>query len=336
LAFFSFPAWAQSPAATPAPEPAATPPATATAAAAPSAPVERMGRELNGHLFLPSHIVEDPFSYTAFGTFFGLGAGNALGPEINRDPPPFVLGDKWYGFTGLGLGMLLNVRILEYLSVRAGVITTAYLGTGNGAALTIGTSARLTGEVGVKGSIQLGDNVRLAATVDATYGPVYSLLLLNGLVDVLNQCRTDPAQCRIDPSTAFQTEDTVTWIAGVNGAWAPTPYLGFLGNAQFIAPTKTGKASVAQNGFTFAASAEFDFLPLVRWLPIGVNTAYQLTTGVGGNKVPTAQEAGFGLWYTGRKDMAVGLEIDWKWATLTTEQVSQATLAWLNLRYYWN
>ncbi|HET8725499.1 MAG TPA: hypothetical protein VFM53_14975, partial [Anaeromyxobacteraceae bacterium] len=46
LAFFSFPAWAQSPAATPAPEPAATPPATATAAAAPSAPVERMGREL--------------------------------------------------------------------------------------------------------------------------------------------------------------------------------------------------------------------------------------------------------------------------------------------------
>ena len=39
---------------------------------------EKMGREMNGHMFLPSHILSDPFSYTAFGTFFGLGGGNAL------------------------------------------------------------------------------------------------------------------------------------------------------------------------------------------------------------------------------------------------------------------
>jgi hypothetical protein len=34
--------------------------------------------------------------------------------------------------------------------------------------------------------------------------------------------------------------------------------------------------------------------------------------------------------------MAVGLEIDWKWSTLETQQTSTATLAWVNLRYYWN
>ena len=42
------------------------------------------------------------------------------------------------------------------------------------------------------------------------------------------------------------------------------------------------------------------FLPLVRWLPLGVNAAYSLTSGVGGNGVATA------------------------------------TLARVNLRYYWN
>ena len=115
----------------------------------PPAPEPKMHRDLNGHLFMPSHLVEDPFSYTAFAMFFGLGSGNALGPELQLLPPA-VIGEKWYGYTGLGLGMLMNVRILEYLSARALLNTTAYLGTGSGAALTVGTSARITGAVGVK------------------------------------------------------------------------------------------------------------------------------------------------------------------------------------------
>jgi hypothetical protein len=314
--------------ATPAPAGTATTPA-------PAPQQEKWGRELNGHFFLPSHIIDDPFSYTAFAMFFGMGAGNALGPELQLQPPA-VVGEKWYGYTGLGLGMLLNVRILEYLSARALLNTTAYLGTGRGAALTVGTSARITGSLGVKGSLPVGETLRFSASVDAAYGPVFSLLLANWLVDALNNCRLNPSQCSIDVGSGFQTIETVTWIAGLAGSWAPMPYLGFTGNLQFIAPTKTGDASIAQNGLTFAGAGEFDFLPLVKWLPIGVNVAYQLTTGIGGNKVPTAQEAGFGFYYTGRKDMALGLEIDWKWSTLETQQTSTATLAWVNFRYYWN
>jgi hypothetical protein len=301
------------------------------------AKVETMGRELNGHYFMPSHLIEDPFSYTAFAMFFGLGSGNALGPTVDLTPPPPHLGpDKWYGYTGLGLGMLMNVKFLEYLSARALLNTTAYLGTGSGAALTVGTSARITGDVGVKGSLPLGDNWRLAATLDASYGPVYSLLLANGILNAINACRDPQQQCTFDFGSGFQQINTLTWIAGLAGSWAPTPYLGFTGNFQFIAPTKTGDASIAQNGLVFAGSGELDFLPLVRWLPLGVSAAYQLTTGVGGNKVATANEAGFGLYYTGRPHLALGLEIDWKWSTLETQQTSTATLAWVNFRYYWN
>jgi hypothetical protein len=311
-----------------APKPGAEPAASAT--------VEKMGRELNGHYFMPSHLIEDPFSYTAFAMFFGLGSGNALGPQLQLNPPA-IIGEKWYGYTGLGLGMLMNVKILEYLSARALLNTTAYLGTGSaGAALTVGTSARITGAIGVKGSLPVGKDWRFSAAVDMSYGPVFSLLLANGLIDALNNCRVNPSQCSIDPGAGFQTINTVTWIGGLAGSWAPTPYLGFTANLQFIAPTKTGDASIAQNGVVFAGSGEFDFLPIVKWLPLGVNAAYQLTSGVGGNKVATANEAGFGLYYTGRPHLALGLEIDWKWSTLETQQTSTATLAWVNFRYYWN
>jgi hypothetical protein len=182
----------------------------------------------------------------------------------------------------------------------------------------------------------VGDDWRFAATLDVSYGPVFSLLLANGLIDQLNQCRINPSQCTIDPGSGFQSINTVTWIGGLSGSWAPTPYLGFTANTQFIAPTKTGDASIAQNGFVVGGSGEFDALPLVKWLPLGVNVAYQITTGVGGNKVPTAQDAGFGLYYTGRPNLALGVELDWKWSTLDTQQTSTATLAWVNLRYYWN
>jgi hypothetical protein len=312
-------------------------PTTATDTAPPPAPKaeEKMGRELGGHYFMPSHLVEDPFSYTAFGTVFGLGAGNALAPDLQLIPPA-VIGEKWYGYTGLGLGMLLNVRILEYLSARASLLTTAYLGTGSGAALTVGTSARITGDIGVKGSLPVGDSWRFSAGLDMSYGPVFSLLLADGLIDALNNCRVNPSQCSIDFGSGFQQINTVTWTGTLTAAWAPTRYLGFTGNVQFIAPTKTGDASIAQNGVNLAIAAEFDALPLVRWLPLGVNTAYQLTTGVGGNKVATANAAGFGFYYTGRKDLALGLEIDWQWSTLDTQQLATGTLAWLNLRYYWN
>jgi hypothetical protein len=40
-------------------------------------------RELAGHVFVPSTIILDPFSQTAFGLKFGLGGGSATGPTLD-------------------------------------------------------------------------------------------------------------------------------------------------------------------------------------------------------------------------------------------------------------
>lgn len=298
--------------------------------AAPAAAEEApFGRELNGHLFMPSHLTEDPFVYTAFGVTLGLGAGNALGPKIQLDPPAILTDTRWYGYTGLGLGLVLNVKILDWLAVRGALSTQAYLGTGNGSVLTVGSSARVAGGVGVKASLPVGETFRLSVSADARYGPVYSILIAQGLIDAIQQQQ-------IDLSEFLAQDQTVTWILGFTGAWAPTRYLGFTLNAQYLVPVKTGKSSYAQNGIAVAGLAEFDALPLVSWLPLGLNAVYSITLPVGGNGVPTAQEMGLGLYYTGRKDLALGLEVDWTFSTLPSQQVSEATLAWVNFRYYWN
>jgi len=306
------------------------------------APPVKMGREMNGHLFLPSHVIEDPFSYTAFAMFFGMGSGNALADTITLQPPAngpiFGPPQREYGYTDLGIGVLMNVRILEYLSARAALQTTAFFGGGDGAALVIGSGARVTGVVGVKGSLPVGEQFRFAATLDIVYGPVLGVLVADGLRNVIASCRDPVTGCTIAPGEFLQKSNTFTWVGGLSGAWAPLPYLGLTANMSFIWPTKTesGAASVSQNGYTLGGMADFDAKPLLAWLPLGMNAFYSITSPIGGNGVTTTQDFGFGFYYTGRRDLALGLELDWRKGRLESQQVSSSTIAWVNFRYYWN
>jgi hypothetical protein len=296
----------------------------------PVAPAEqRWSRDLGGHTFVPSHIIDNPFSETAVTVTVGAGAGDALGPVVQRDPPAILTEGKWYGYTILAIGVGADFRILEYLSARAAFAAGAYMGSGQDSVLVVGANARLSGAAGVKGSLPVGDNLRFAATFDVVYGPVYTVLIAQGLVDGIQSGQ-------ITASEFLQTKDTVTWIGGLVGSWAPWPFLGLTLNSQFLAPTKTGNVSYAQNGVLVAGMADFDARPLLAWLPMGLNLAYAITSPVGGNGVSTLQEFGFGFYYTGRRDFALGLEIDWKIGRLENTQATQATLAWLNFKYYWN
>ena len=123
----------------------------------------------------------------------------------------------------------MNVKILEYLSARALLNTTAYLGTGSGAALTVGTSARITGDIGVKGSLPVGDDWRFSASLDMSYGPVYSLLLANGLVDAAERSLQRSTLSAVHHRLRHGIPDHQHGdLAGrAPGSWAPTPYLGF-------------------------------------------------------------------------------------------------------------
>jgi hypothetical protein len=273
----------------------------------------------------------DPFSYTAVALFWGAGMGSATGPTlVQTSPPPnprWALdwnNTKSYDYVGLGLGLLLNVRFLEYLSLSAGIGTTAYLGDSSASLLVVGTNAQLIANLALKGSLPIGEHVRVSVAAGMEYGPVFNALIAQGIINAIQSGELN----------VLQAEKAVTWAATAAVAWAPWRFLGLTGNARFLFPTGGGNVQYASNGVTLGAMADFDAMQVLPWLPVGVNAVYGIITpfGQGGT---TTQEFGFGLWYTGRKALAVGVELDWRRGRIASNLVSTATLAWLNLRYYW-
>lgn len=66
-----------------------------------------------------------------------------------------------------------------------------------------------------------------------------------------------------------------------------------------------------------------------------MNAAYSFLGPVGAAGVTTTQDFGVGLYYTGRKDMAVGLEFDWRLGQIESTLTSRSTVGWFNFKYYW-
>jgi hypothetical protein len=287
-------------------------------------------RELAGHLFAPSHLVQDPFSYTGVGVFWGVGGGDAIGPTLDVGPPPRLdfVNTRSYGVNGLGLGMILEARILEWISIHGSADATAYLGTGNRSLLVVGTTAQITGLVGLKGSLRLGEHVRLAAILDAQYGPVFTALILPGLIDAVTS-----GQISLDQF--YRDSKALTWIPALTGAFAPFPFVGVTANVRLLFPDGSGNAQFASSGITFAGMVDLDLRPLVQFLPLGLSGVYSILSPLGG-ALATTQNFGLGVYYTGIPELAAGIEIDWWLGRLASQHVASFTSAWVNLRYYWN
>ena len=87
-------------------------------------------RALAGHLFVPSHLFQDPFSYTGAGLFWGVGGGSASGPTLDLGPPPRIdfVNTRDYGFNGeLAAGMEIDWRQGRLASQHVASFTTAWV-----------------------------------------------------------------------------------------------------------------------------------------------------------------------------------------------------------------
>jgi len=175
---------------------------------------------------------------------------------------------------------------------------------------------------------------QIESTMSAHTGPTYTLLLLDAVLSALEQCKPNPNNCGL-PSDVLQQGDTVTWTAALAGAWAPWPFLGVNLNFDYIRPGKTGAGSYSHNGLYLAGTVDFDMMPLVRWLPLGVDIGYSIATPIGGSGVPTTTDWDFGIYYTGRKDLALGVELAFAGGKLNNDQTQTSTIAWVNFKYYW-
>lgn len=320
----SAPAWAGAP--------GATPPDGAPATAPCAPPVPQGHRELAGHVFLPSRLLVDPFSVTSVGSFTASVSGKAQGPvyDLRLPPGPAPGETKWYPYFGLAQLFTLDARLHEHLSLSLGAGGGAITGTGSGSgsALVVGTEVQAFYSGLVKGSWALGADARAAAFVGADYGPAWNVLLLQGLADAVGSGS-------VDPDTFLDASETLTWRIGASGAWSPSRAVGLTGQLEFQSPRKIGSASVARNGLRLAGGADYDLRTALPEVPLALALAYAWLTPVGSNGVSARHSFGLGLHYSGRKDLALGLELNALLGKLQRELVSREALAWLVLRYYW-
>jgi hypothetical protein len=122
----------------------------------------------------------------------------------------------------------------------------------------------------------------------------------------------------------------------VSLAWAPHPAVGFVGSAAFIWSRRTsGGGEKEQTGSVFAINGDLDLGRLTP-VPIALIAVYHWE-GAGG--LARLQDIGGGVFYSGRPNLQLGVEVAWRDQTVRQdvegETPVEATLAALVLRYYW-
>ena len=304
--------------------------ASLPAAASPEEQPASGRRELGGHQFMVSHLIEDPFSVTSFGANFAFGVGQALGPRLDLStfPPTIQQESKWYSYSTLVQQLDLTARITENLSLRAGLLAGVRQGASEGSALVVGSNVGISGILGVKGSVALGDSLRLSLSGQGAYGPRLNLLILQGLINAQKAGSFTAADL-------FQDRNAMSLVATAAAAWGVTPWLGFGLNVQYLHTKSEDISGSTQDGMAAAGSLELDARPLLHWLPLGADFSYRRTGAVGNGGLANQDEWSWGIYYTGRRDLMLGIEVDQLRGRLETQLSAKQTMGWLNFRYYW-
>jgi hypothetical protein len=320
--------------------PAAT--STATPAAAPASPAAEpanQGRELGGHVFMPTLGIQGPFAVTSFGTFLTLGEGSTVASSTIQLPSGAlepVSGSVTY--VAIGGVLAYEYEFLRGVSARIGISESLYSGTTGLAVAVVGTNARLGFGAGLTAGMTLGDSLRLSAVADVTSAPRLGLLLGPALQAFADSCRSGLTDCTFDFGLLFQQENVIELQPGVAVGWAPLKSLGVTGNLSYsYSSIKTkGGGSASQSGVSAGAAVDFDFGAVSR-VPVGLQLTWASLVPVSGEGNTRYTDIGGGLFYTGRKDLSLGLqlvvrrfrvvpEVDVSWTTVMSQ---------VGLRYFW-
>ncbi len=329
-------------------EPAAAPAAAAVApvavapapvAPAPAASPRPEGRELGGHLFMPTLGIKGPFAITSFGTFLTVGQGSTVGSVTLQLPGGNT--ETYSGnieYVAIGGVLAYEYEFLRGVSARIALSESLYSGTTGASLAVVGTNVRLGLGAGLTAGMAFGDSVRVSAVVDATSAPRLGLLLGPALRSFAESCQTGLTDCTFDFGQLFQQKNVVELQPGVAASWAPHRSLGLTGNLSYSWSSidTSGSGTASSSGVSMGAAVDFDFLGVSK-VPVGLQLTWASQIPVTGEDDSRYTDVGGGLFYTGRKDLSLGLQLFVRRFKVVPEvEVSWTTvLAMVGLRYYW-
>ena len=256
-------------------------------------------RCLNGFRFVPSSIVDEPFTNTSFEN--ATGGGMALNLNV---PVRNLDGDTVSTLNG-NIGFFLldfeyQKSVAKWLALRVGVNGIGRLGTSLEALVASGISAAMGGYIGATVPVWSKPNFLISAVADLKNNKQWDVDPYTFAKDIVDDGYTPDAK-----AVLLSSERVSRWSFGVRGAWAVKPWMGLTAN---IEPGwADGEVSGNKSLNTFGALAGFDLHQL--WdVPISTTLAYRVRTGSGksGNISGGYRSGQLGVYYNALSSVLIG------------------------------
>jgi len=305
---------------------AANPPDTTT-----PYPAVAGGRTLNEHRFLPAADVPWPFTVTSLTSYLLLGYGETTSQ--------FTIRNQTFGgtreYAAAGGFLAYEYAFLDYFSARAHLSETIFSGINGGSALAVGTQVQIGFGFGATASLPIGDTLRVGFLLDYDTVPRLGLTVAAGLRSIADSCQ-QPSGCVIDTSKIFGSTNVHTLSPALAASWAPLRGLGLTANVAYQHVTSSGDTTVEGDVFYVGGAVDYDFGDISS-VPVGLQVQAAWTAPFSGSGISHVTDFGGGIWYTGRKDLAAGVQlVSRRFAVTPNVDVTWKTfIATMGLRYFW-
>ena len=259
-------------------------------------------RQLNGHTFMPSRWVNQPF---IAGWLRGLtGGAFASGLKV----PILDLSNTKQGVAdGKVTALLLDAeyqhRFNDWLAVRVGATGTVRAGANQVSVLAQGITAQYGFNLGATVKILQSKKAALSAAGDLRFNSVYAYNVIRFVVDVINTGLDDDNQL-LDKGM------TNTYVAGLRFAFSPSKWFGFVALTEGGFGTPFLETQSNSGVVAFAVSAECD-LGAGTKVPLGfqVFLRWDNFTDLYPEIADTIWRTGLVIGYTAVENFYAGLEI---------------------------
>ncbi len=284
------------------------------------------GREINGHFFIPSLSIADPFLPTEFSLVTGAGAAWADGPGFDARGNP--TGRDSYVAGALTHTTSFQAQILKWWAVRLTGAGGLYGGANAKSVLVLGATIPIDIIAGTTVSFRIGKWLRLGGTFDFDWE--YSHVL-----DPLAAVQRSLAVGMADDSTVKERVVTMQVIPGVTAAFAPHPAIGVVATLQYLWLTQDDGATINVSNIVFGIDGQLDLKPLFPHVPVAVLLGYRVVAPIDSTQGLTQDVEG-GIYYSGKRALVLGLVARGRWFQIRPGFDTKAILANAVIRYYWN
>jgi hypothetical protein len=263
---------------------------------------------LDGHRFLPSATVADPFVSTHFSSFTGGGAATGLTMPV-RNLQGAVVDSLEGDIAFFGLGFEYQYAVLRWLALRTTVSALGRVGTSAQSVVASGVSALYGFSLG--GTARLWQNRSFSVSIggDVQRNKEYDVDPFGFVRAVVEDGYTDTTRGALLTDVLLNR-----YGIGPRVAWSPSPWLGIIAALDFGAaevPNDDGPEDY-ESVTGFGAQTSIDFRRMSQ-VPIGISLAYRGQSGPGriaslGGAISTFEG---GLFYTGRASFVIGVAGSW-------------------------